>query len=212
MEQVAEIDRRSFDDFGFAFETREGQQLTDEFVEPLSLAADPVQRLLRVRAGSLAGQLEGDALASERRAQFVRDVLEQIALGGDERGDSFGHVIEVAGQLAQFVAPRADLGSDVLLQIAARGPADGRAQALDRIADVSRQEEADNAQCDDESGQSQPGAGIVNSTQNPRDLIIYAAAVVAVGDFPPGLDELAAQRPGRLFPPSGNRNARTALP
>ena len=66
---------------------------------------------LRIRQGRFAvgaglRQLDGESQPGQRRAELVRDVLEQPSLGRQQRGDLVGHAVEGLRQLADLVATR----------------------------------------------------------------------------------------------------------
>ena len=104
----------------FELEPLEREQLPDHLVEPLRFELHPVERLARLRAASPPRQPQGDAQTRERRAQLVRDVAEQPALGRHEGLEPLGHVIEVVAEIGELVAPPADASADPGRQVAAR--------------------------------------------------------------------------------------------
>ena len=56
---------------------RQGQQLTDQLIQPLRLPLDPIQMRCPYRIGILARQLKRHAEPRQRRPQFVRDIPQQ---------------------------------------------------------------------------------------------------------------------------------------
>ncbi len=83
-----------------------------------------------------ARQFHGHAQPRQRRAQLVRDIEQQAALGGQQGFDAAGHAVEGAGQLAQFVAAR---GIDARGEIAAAEAFHGLLQRAHRAGEVQRQ-------------------------------------------------------------------------
>ena len=61
---------------------------------------------LSAAIGIVAGarQFDGDTQPRQRRAEFVGDVQQQAAFGGEQGFDAVGHAVEGAGELAEFVA------------------------------------------------------------------------------------------------------------
>ena len=86
---------------GVAFGARDLNQAADEVGEPRDF-------LLHARDGGVAivggaGEFGGEAEARQRRAEFVGDVLQQAALGGEQRADALGHAVEGAADFADFI-------------------------------------------------------------------------------------------------------------
>ena len=95
------------------------------------------RRLRRVLTGD--GQVDGDVEASQRRAQLVRDVLQQPALGRQQGLDPAGHLVERPRQLADLVLPRR---VDPRRQIAPAEPVHRLAEAPQRGGQVHGQDRA----------------------------------------------------------------------
>ena len=104
LEQLGQVDVLDVPRAGVAFGPGELEQLVDQVVEPIGLLVDPRQGRLAVGAG--LGQLDGESQPGQRRAELVRDVLEQPSLGRQQRGDLVGHAVERLRQLADLVATR----------------------------------------------------------------------------------------------------------
>ncbi len=80
-----------------ALGARHLQELADQRVQPVGFLLDAVERRFGVVAG--ARQLHGHAQARQRRAQFVRNIEQQAALGGQQSFDALGHAVEGARQI-----------------------------------------------------------------------------------------------------------------
>jgi hypothetical protein len=88
---------------GVALHARHFHQRAHQIRQPLDLFRDAGRGGVTVRGG--LGQLRREAEARQRRTQFVRDVLQQAPLGGEQRLDALGHLIECARHIADLVAP-----------------------------------------------------------------------------------------------------------
>ena len=130
----------------------QGEELPDQVVEPFRLALDPVQRTAGLRTGPLPGQLEGDAQPGQRGAQLVRDVAQQVLLGGQQLLDPLGHQVEVAAQGGDLVAAPDLFRPDPRRQVASRQPLRRRPQSADRGGQMPGESEADQS-ADDEGDQ-----------------------------------------------------------
>ncbi len=89
---------------GVAFGARDLNQAADQVGEPRDL-------FLHARDGGIAifrgaREFGGEAEAGQRRAEFVGDILQQAALGGEQRADAFGHAVEGAADFADFILAR----------------------------------------------------------------------------------------------------------
>ncbi|GEM_PF-2786511 len=123
---------------GRGFEPRERQQFADKFIHAHALAldalergADPVRLLVRQPHRGLQPR--------QRRAQFVRDVVQQAALAVHQGGQACAHAVEVASQVAQLV-PGAARAGEARGQVAARSRFEGAAQGPDRAREIPGQQ------------------------------------------------------------------------
>jgi len=110
------------------------QQFSDESVQPVGFLLDSVQCGIAVPSGSC--QLDGHSQSSQRRAQLVRDVQQQPALGGNQILNAFRHLIKCAGKLAQFVAP---FGTCTSRKVPLAEALERRLQAAKRRREIPRQ-------------------------------------------------------------------------
>src|ERR1035437_2076761 len=101
-DEFVEADRVAAQGGGVAFGAGDFQKLADEGVEAVGLLLNAVECGIQIVAG--ASQLHGNAQAGERRAELVRDIEEQAALGGKKGLDAAGHAVEGAGPVAQLIA------------------------------------------------------------------------------------------------------------
>src|SRR5262249_13741648 len=60
--------------------------------------------------GTLSRETKRDAESRERRAQLVRNVAEQSLLRLYHRFEPLGHQVEIASELADFIAPLSQVG------------------------------------------------------------------------------------------------------
>ena len=102
LHQLVQAQRVAAQRRGIAFGARHLEQLAHQRVEPVGFLLNAVQRGVEVVAR--ARQLHRHAQARQRRAQLVRNVQQQPALGGQQGLDAVRHAVEGARQLAQFVA------------------------------------------------------------------------------------------------------------
>ena len=111
---------------GIAFDDGDFDDVGDERSNAIDVALDAVER--GVGVGGSAGELDRELEAGERGAELVGDVAEEAALADDEAFEAFGHLVEGAAELADFVgAAGADAGSEIALAEAR----DGIGDALD---------------------------------------------------------------------------------
>ena len=94
-----------------AVQARELQYLADQRIETLDLALQPIQLARKVRR-RLARQPQRDAHAGERRAQFVRDVAQQLGGCAAIGPQLIRHGVEVARQHREFVLAPLETGAD----------------------------------------------------------------------------------------------------
>ena len=87
-------------------EPREGEELTDQSIEPLGFLFDPIELRMRGLSGFSTREAGGDTQSGKRRPQFVRDIAQQATLRCDEGFDLAGHRIEVLSEATNFVVPR----------------------------------------------------------------------------------------------------------
>ena len=85
------------------------------------------------------GQLAGEMQARERRTQLVRNVLEQSSFGRQQGLDAFGHSVERAREIADFIGPPR---RDPDRQIAASEAIDRSGELPDGPDDGQRQQPA----------------------------------------------------------------------
>ena len=85
------------------------QQRLDHVLGPVDVPADPRRHVLQLlrRPGRLGqGDVDGGAHDGERRAELVRGVRDEPALGGEREVQPFQHVVEGIGQFLELVARR----------------------------------------------------------------------------------------------------------
>jgi hypothetical protein len=175
LHQLVEAHRIAVQRGGVALRARHLQQLADQGVEAVRFLLYAVERDVGIVAG--AGQFDGDTEAGERGAEFVGDVEQQPAFGGEQRFDAVGHAVEGAGELAQFVAPYA------LRARAEIAPAEAFHRLLqfaDRPREVQRQPvaQADGGEHDEEVRRLQePGAhmGARHDEEEPEAAVVGTA-------------------------------------
>ena len=119
---------------GVSLGARHLKQLADQGIEAVGFLLDTVERAIRIVAG--AGQFDGDTKPGQRRTEFVGDVQQQAAFGGEQGFDAVGHSVEGAGELAEFVAADA-LGAGG--EIAAAEAFDGLLEFANRARKVQGQ-------------------------------------------------------------------------
>ena len=101
MHQLIQPDGVAAQRSGVAFGARDLEQLADEGIEAVGLLLDAIEGEIGIFAGTR--EFDGDAEAGQRRAQFVGDIEQQAALGGEQGLDAAGHAVEGAGQFAELV-------------------------------------------------------------------------------------------------------------
>ena len=152
VDQVAEIDGLGGNARPVGAQPRQGQELADQRVQPFRLLLDPVELQTGART-ALPRQAECHAHSCQRRAQLVRDVLQQPFLRIDLLLQPAGHGIEVAGQSAQLVAATADRGGNPRGKVAG-GQFPGRgAERRDRARHRAREPQARHTGHDDRQQQ-----------------------------------------------------------
>ena len=123
---------------------RELDQVGDEHPELGRLLLDVVQQpraLVRRQRLGLGQHLDVGAQAGDRRAQLVRGVGDELALGGDRALERVEHRVEVLGQLADLVV---GLDLDPAAEVLGGGDVARRlGHVRDRRDDVARDEPAE---------------------------------------------------------------------
>ena len=100
------VERQNFEVVGrwISLGARQLQQFIDEYAQPADIALDARKVFGGDFAG--AGQIDGDVESSQRGAQFMRNILQQPALGRQQGFDAAGHFVERARELADLVLAR----------------------------------------------------------------------------------------------------------
>ena len=111
------------------------KQLVDQLVEPIAFLSYPRECRLAVIAG--LRQLDREAQARQGRAELVRNVLEQSALGREQGRDVVGHPVEGPCQLADLVLPSQMVPDP---QLTASKTIDDPAQVAQRRGEVNGQQ------------------------------------------------------------------------
>jgi len=102
-----------------AFEPCEVEDLSDQRIQPIGFLLDPVERARQVLR-ILPQQPRRGVQARERRAQFMRQIVQQAGLGGNQGLELLRHAIEVAAQIRDFIAPAAHAGEHARVELALR--------------------------------------------------------------------------------------------
>ena len=142
-DQGAQIEGFVADIFAAAFEACETEQAADEAVEATGFQFDAVEAADGFGIGAEASEAEGDGETGEWRAEFVRDVRDEAALRGDERFNLFGHVIELAAEVGEFVTAICGAAADASAEVACSEAMGGGADVADGSGDVAGEPEAD---------------------------------------------------------------------
>ena len=119
---------------GVGVQAGEGENLADQCLQAVALLGQAPPQLLAFRRPGPFGQGQRHAQARQRRAQFVGDVAQQLALAADQTLQARAHAVEVAGQHAEFVAPCGQTGQAVLLIGGLPEVVHGAAQAAERTS------------------------------------------------------------------------------
>jgi hypothetical protein len=141
------------------FQAREGQQFADQFIHAHAFAFDAFERRGQF-VGLLVRQANGGLQARQRRAQFVRDVVQQAALAVDQVAQLSGHAVEVAAKIAKFVAAPG-LAGKARRQVAGRGGVESAAQGADRARKIPGQQ----------GGEQQAGKRRADHGENAADAV-----------------------------------------
>ena len=147
-DQGSQIERFVADVFAATFEAREAEQASNEAVQAASFEFDAVEATDGFGIGAEAGEAKRDGQAGERRAQFVGDVCDEPALGGDERFDLLGHVIEFPAKVGELVATIGSAAADASAQMPCGEAMSGRSNMTNGGGDVAGEPEA-NESCDE---------------------------------------------------------------
>lgn len=140
------------DIFAAALEPGKTEQAADEAIEAASLEFDAVEAADGFWIGAKAGEAEGDGEAGEWRAQLVRDVCDETALGGDERFDLFSHVIEFTAEVGELVTAVCRTAADARGEIACGEAVGCGADMADGSGDVASEPETDESGDEEDDG------------------------------------------------------------
>lgn len=102
-----------------AFQPRQGEQTAGHRIQPPRFLLDAVEGGHRA-LGLLPGQGDGQLQAGERRSQFMRHVIDELAARQHKLLDLFGHAVEIAGEIRDLVAAAPHARGQTHPQIAAR--------------------------------------------------------------------------------------------
>ena len=84
----------------------EGKDLADHLVHARAFRLDAVQVFFRIRSGLPPRELDRDLQPRKRRSQLMRDVGKKLLLRRDEQIQPLCHRVEVAHEVADFIAAR----------------------------------------------------------------------------------------------------------
>ncbi|MCY1287655.1 hypothetical protein D9M70_366540 [compost metagenome] len=122
-------------------QARQLQRAFDQRVKAFGLALDAVE-LQRQRGVAAPRQLQRQAQPPQRRAQFVRDIAQQLLAPVHQALQAAGHGVEIARELAQFVGAARQRGRRARGQVAGGERLRGFAQAARGAGDMTRQRPA----------------------------------------------------------------------
>ncbi|MNT70450.1 hypothetical protein D3C72_2088410 [compost metagenome] len=122
-------------------QARQLQRAFDQRVKAFGLALDAVE-LQRQRGVAAPRQLQRQAQPPQRRAQFVRDIAQQLLAPVHQALQAVGHGIEIARELAQLVGAAGQHGRRARGQLAVGKRLRGFAQAPHGAGDMPRQRPA----------------------------------------------------------------------
>ena len=128
---------------GGCVELRYGEQAPDHVIEALEVLLHVIEG--RIVALSLTSEIERHVQPGQRRAQFVRDVVDELTLARDELLDAGGHGIEVTHQRPEFIAPALHAGGGTRAEIARRQLLRSLAQTEDGRGEIAGEQIADEA-------------------------------------------------------------------
>ena len=149
--------RRLLPRIAATFETRDGQQPTDQFVQAIGFEIDAVERAVSFRAGALPRQRSSYVKTSQRRAEFVGNVIQQSGLRFHRFFKALRHGVEIAHQLRHFVTPSRGKAAGSRGEISCSQPPCGGSKANHRGGQVSRQQIANKPGRDNPDQDAQPG-------------------------------------------------------
>ena len=156
VQQVGDADVFAKGRAGARFQPRQGQQLADQLIHAFAFAFDALQRgvhLVRL----LVRQTDGRLQARQRRAQFVRHIVQQTRLALHEAAQTARHAVEIAAQVRQFIAALA-AGVKTRRQVAMRGSLECLPQVADGTRKIPGQQEREQQAGGDGGGQRNEGA------------------------------------------------------
>jgi len=165
-------------------------------VETARFLLDPVQRRDRP-FGLLPRQRDGQLQPGQRRAQFMRHVVNQLAARKHQLLDLFGHAVKIARQIGDFVAPPPHPRGQTHPQIAARKPVEPLTQRPDRQREIKPQNGRKDQSGQDAADIKDQGRGKVVLVEPLRQAIENAPAA-AIGRG--GLRRGGAHALGRRTP------------
>ena len=174
VQQVRDADVFAEGRGGPRFQPGQGQQLADQLVHAFAFAFDAFQRGVHL-LGLLVGQADGGLQARQRRAQFVRHIMQQTGLAIHEMAQAPRHAVEIAAQVRQFIAALA-AGVKAGRQVAVRGRLEGLAQVADGARKVPGQQKGEQQAGGDGGAQGNEGAvGTVHARAGRHAAAEFAA-------------------------------------
>lgn len=127
------------------FQASETEQAADEAVQAFGFEFDAIESRNGLGIGVATGEAQGDSQARQRGAQFVGDIADQAALRGHEGFDLFGHVVEIAAEVGDFVFALGGGAIHAGAEIAGGEAVGSRAQLADGRSDVTSEPKTDQA-------------------------------------------------------------------
>src|SRR5437868_1715660 len=126
LQQGLKVDFRHLSGSLTAFHPRQGEQAANQFIQTGRFPLNAVEGSGSLWAGALPGQSQSDIQPSQRRSQFVGDVVQQARLSIDQRFQSPSHTVEVTNQLRDFITATASQIASAGRQVAVGEPLSSR--------------------------------------------------------------------------------------
>src|ERR1700675_386513 len=105
LEQVCQLYLFFLARFGVAIESRQCEELADQFVQILRFKLNAVQIFRSVFRGTLPQQTQRKGQTSQGRTQLMGNISQQATLCFNKRFDSVCHSVEASSESANFIAP-----------------------------------------------------------------------------------------------------------